>query len=107
MSQAASQAKTFYQEVAHDKRLWTIKDSDGFPAPRNGEGKRVQPFWSSLTRVQKIIASVPAYSAFKPYEVSWDDFVSSWVAYLTENGLLVGVNWSGQRAEGYDLEPES
>ena len=106
MTQSASQAKAFYQDVARNKRLWTVKDADGFPASKNGEGKPVQPFWSSLSRVQKIITTVRAYSAFEPYEISWDDFVSSWVTYLTENGLLVGINWSGQRATGYDLEPK-
>ncbi len=105
MTQSASQAKAFYQEVARNKKLWTVKDADGFPAPKNGEGKQVQPFWSSLSRVQRIITTVRAYSTFEPYEISWDDFVSSWVPYLSENSLLVGVNWSGQKARGYDLEP--
>lgn len=25
---------------------------------------------------------------------------------MTKDGLLVGVNWSGKRAVGYDIEPE-
>jgi hypothetical protein len=38
--------------------------------------------------------------------VSWDDFCTTWVPGLAQVGLLVGVNWSGKRAVGYDLEPE-
>jgi hypothetical protein len=105
MSQSASQAKAFYQEVAQNKKLWTVKDTSGFPAPKNGEGKRVQPFWSSLSRVQRVITTVPAYSSFEPYAIDWDEFAFSWVTYLIENRLLVGINWSGRRAIGYDLEP--
>jgi hypothetical protein len=48
---------------------------------------------------------VPAYAAFQSFEVSWADFCDAWVPGLTRDGLLVGVNWSGARARGYDLEP--
>jgi Protein of unknown function (DUF2750) len=105
MSQASSQAWAFYREVAATGVVWTIRDNDGFPAPVTSSGKRAQPFWSSRSRVERIIASVPAYSAFEPYEVSWEDFCNKWVPGLTRDGCLVGVNWSGKRALGYDLEP--
>lgn len=70
-------------------------------------GKRAQPFWSSRTRVERIIKSVPAYSGFEPYEVSWEDFCSKWVPDFVKDELLIGVNWSGKRAVGYDIEPEN
>lgn len=106
MSQSASQANAFYKEVARNQKMWTVKDSGGFPAPKNNEGKRAQLFWSSLFRVQKIIQTVPAYAGFEPYEISWTEFSSKWVPGLKRNGLLVGVNWSGIKATGYDMEPE-
>jgi len=64
------------------------------------------PFWSSLSRVRRIIRIVPAYAAFRPLEISWTDFCSSWGPDLARDGLLVGVNWSGPNAIGYDLAPE-
>ena len=67
---------------------------------------RSQPFWSSLSRVQKIIKNVPAYAGFEPYEISWSDFCRSWAPGMTKDGLLMGLNWSGKRALGYDLEPK-
>src|SRR5688572_18902126 len=106
MTQAAAQADAFYRQVAEKRRLWTIRDSGGFPAPKNNEGKRAQPFWSSRSRAQRAIDSVPAYRGFIPVELEWDDFVSKWVPGLKKDSTLVGVNWSGSRAEGYDLEPE-
>ena len=106
MSQSASQASSFYKEVAINLMVWTVKDGGGFPAPINSEGKRVQPFWSSLSRAQNIIKNVSAYSKFEPVEISWEEFSIKWVPGLSRDGLLVGVNWSGNSAIGYDIEPE-
>ena len=105
MSQAASQAAAFYRDVAKNRSVWTIRDEGGFPAPV-GDGGRVQPFWSSLSRVQRVIKTVPAYAGFSPHEISWEDFRVKWVPGLTKDGLKVGVNWSGPRAVGYDAEPD-
>jgi len=106
MSQSASQASSFYKEVADKRKVWTVRDSGGFPAPLNSEGKRAQPFWSSLSRVEKLIKNVSAYSKFEPVEISWEEFSAKWVPGLSRDGLLVGVNWSGGSATGYDIEPE-
>ena len=106
MSQAASQAWAFYRDVAVSRVVWTIRDNAGFPAPETGSGRRAQPFWSSRSRAERIIKTVPAYAGFEPFEIAWDDFCRKWVPGLTRDGLLVGVNWSGERAAGYDIEPE-
>lgn len=106
MNQAASQAWAFYREVAKNKKVWTVRDEIGFPAPENSHGIRVQPFWSSVSRVKKIIKTVPAYACFEPYEISWEEFCQKWIPGLKDDGFLVGINWSGPRALGYDLEPE-
>ncbi len=106
MSASASQAAVFYREVAKEKKVWTVRDSGGFPAPKGSDGTRSQPFWSSRSRVETIIKKVPAYSGFTPVDISWDDFVKKWVPGLSKDGLKIGVNWSGARATGYDLKPE-
>lgn len=86
--------------------VWTVRDKLGFPAPINADGKRSQPFWSSKSRVERIIKNVAAYAGFEPYEISWEDFCSTWVPELTSAECLVGVNWSGKLAVCYDIEPE-
>lgn len=106
MSQAASQAWAFYREVAKTRVVWTVRDGGGFPAPMTSSGKRAQPFWSSRSRVEKIIKTVAAYSGFEPYEISWKDFCTEWVPDFVRDHLLIGVNWSGEHAVGYDIEPE-
>ena len=107
MSQAASQAWAFYREVATIRIVWTVRDDGGFPAPLTSSGKRAQPFWSSRSRVERIFKTVPAYAGFVPYAVSWADFCEKWVPEFVRDDMLLGVNWSGKRAVGYDIEPEN
>jgi hypothetical protein len=106
MSQASSQAWAFYRDVAKNRVVWTVRDAGGYPAPMLQSGRRAQPFWSTRSRVERIIKTVPAYAGFVPEEISWETFCATWVPGLTRDGVLVGVNWSGKRAVGYDMEPE-
>jgi hypothetical protein len=106
MSQASSQAWVFYREVAKNRKVWTIRDADGFPQPKTSDGSRAQPFWSSLSRVRRIIKSARAYAGFEPHELSWEEFCAKWVPGLTKDGVKIGVNWSGQKVVGYDIEAE-
>jgi hypothetical protein len=48
---------------------------------------------------------VPAYSTFRPIEISWEDFCTKWIPGIVRDNQLVGVNWSGPRAKGFDLDP--
>jgi hypothetical protein len=105
MSQSASQWTAFAREIARQRRVWTIRDGSGFPAPRTASGHRAHPFWSSRARAETIIRTVPAYADFLPYELSWEEFRDRWLPGLTGDGMKVGVNWSGPRATGYDLDP--
>jgi hypothetical protein len=105
VSQSASQAAAFYREVALAGAVWTIRDAGGFPAPKDSEGRRAQPFWSSRSRAEKVVATVAAYSSFSIVEIAWTEFSERWIPGLARDGILVGVNWSGARATGYDVEP--
>src|ERR1043165_9790782 len=105
MSPAASQWAAFAREVAVHRRLWTVKDEGGYPAPLTSSGARAQPFWSSLSRVERIIRTVPAYSVFRPHELSWEEFRDRWIPGFTKDGMKIGVNWSGPGATGYDIDP--
>jgi hypothetical protein len=107
MSISSIHAHEFYKQIAKDKKVWTIKDSGGFPAPKNSEGKRAQPFWSSITRVQKIIINVSAYTNFEPYEITWECFRDKWLPGLKKDGILIGINWSGNKAKGYDIDADN
>jgi hypothetical protein len=55
--------------------------------------------------VERIIRTVPAYSMLEPYEISLREFLAEWLPRRERDDTLVGVNWSGSRALGYDLAP--
>ena len=107
MSQSAAAAAEFYRHVARSGRVWTIRDSGGFPAPADSAGQRSMPFWSSVSRAQRVIDTVAAYRGFVVHELSLEEFRDRWLPGLRRDGLLVGVNWSGAGATGYDVEPDA
>jgi len=106
MSLAAAHATAFYREVASARRVWTVRDAKGFPAPVTSDGRRAQPFWSSESRARRIVESVAAYAGMEVVGIEWDVFRDRWLPGLQADGLLVGVNWSGERATGYDVEAD-
>jgi hypothetical protein len=107
VSIASAQAAAFFREIVAAGAVWTVRDAAGIPAPVGSEGKRAMPFWSSRTRVEKITRTVVAYRAFEPMKIALDVFRERWLPGLAKDGLLVGVNWSGGTAMGFDFEPET
>lgn len=95
----------FYADVGKSLVVYTIRDERGFPAPKNGQGVRSMPFWSTQARAEKIVNKVPAYANFRVVMIELNEFLDYWLVDLEKAGQLVGVNWSGSRAMGYDLEP--
>ncbi len=106
MSQSTPDAAEFYREVAQTRRLWCCRSTDGIPQSVTSRGRRAQPFWSNLPRVKQIIRRVPAYVHFLPQELTWEDFLSQRVPELMASGTIIGLNWSGKRAVGFELEPQ-
>ncbi len=99
------QAQAFYREVAAARALWTIRDHEGYPAPIGSSGKRAMPFWSSESRALTAIRRVGAYKEFVPVRIEWDSFCSRWLPGLLQDKILAGINWSGSRGTGYDVDP--
>jgi hypothetical protein len=105
MSFAASQASKFYEQVAKQKVLFTLEDDGNYLVfPING--KHVVPYWSSRTRVQKVIQEHPKFGKFAIGETSLEEFFEKTLPQFREEKIHIGVNWSGARLTGYDLSPE-
>lgn len=105
MSVSAAQAAAFYEEVLEHGQVWAVRDAGGFPAPLNGDGQRSMPFWSSRSRAEKVIANVPAYRDFEATAIPLEEWRTLWFDNLERDGILVGLNWSGARAAGFDFQP--
>lgn len=106
MSQSSAQYHAFIKEILDNQTVWTVKDEQGYPTSTNLIGETSLPFWSLKSRTEKIIENVPAYKSFQPHEITLDEFVNRWLPGMEEDGLNVGVNWSGSKAIGYDIKPK-
>jgi hypothetical protein len=105
MSQSSAQYHAFIKELLENKKVWILKDEQGFLSSTNLSGETAIPFWSLKSRAEKVITTVPAYSKFQPHEINLEDFLNKWLTGLEKDGLHVGVNWSGKREKGYDVKP--
>lgn len=105
MTISAINADAFVSEVLGGGQVWTIRDKDGFPTSTNASGETVMPFWSSEKRARQVIDIIPAYRDFEPAPIELSVFVKRWLPGLSDDGLYCGLNWSGNRATGYDLTP--
>jgi hypothetical protein len=52
-----------------------------------------------------LISIASQFAGFEPVALDWEVFRDRWVPGLEQDGLLVGVNWAGANASGYDMRP--
>ncbi|WP_255769135.1 DUF2750 domain-containing protein [Pseudarthrobacter sulfonivorans] len=107
MNISAAQASAFYDEVLGGRMVWTVHDQNGYPAPVGKDRQRSMPFWSLMTRAERIVSSVAAYKDFQIVSIPLDEWRSKWLPGLEQDRILVGVNWSGSRATGFDVAPSA
>jgi hypothetical protein len=105
MSTSSAQAAAFYREVIREGAVWGVRDDGGFPAPLNSEGDRVMPFWSLQSRAEKVIQNVPAYGGFTAVRIPLAEWRDQWLPGMSTDRVRAGINWSGDRATGYDVLP--
>jgi hypothetical protein len=105
MSLSGAHRAAFRREAAQEGRVYAIRDGEGYAAPADDRGRRAVPFWSKPTRAQLIVKHVTAYRGFEVVPIPVDEWLSGWVPGLDRDGMLVGVNWAGARATGYDMPP--
>lgn len=105
MTVSAAHAAAFFVEAVAAGAVWSVADANGHPAPANADGRRSMPFWSKESRAMSVVKRVDAYRSFDVVQISLDAWVERWLPGLQADGLLVGLNWSGDAATGYDVEP--
>jgi uncharacterized protein DUF2750 len=103
---SAAQADAFYTEAVAHSAVWTVRDERGYPAPVGDGGRRAHPFWSSQARAERVIATVTAYAGMTAERIELTTWRDRWLPGLRRDGFLVGLNWSGARATGYDVSPD-
>ncbi len=105
MTVTGAHADAFFGEALAQRVVWTIRDAEGVAAAVNDDGRRAMPFWSSESRVRTLIATVPEYGSFDVQSIPLDVWRGRWLPDLDAEGMLVGLNWGGESAAGYDVPP--
>ena len=106
MSLSSAHRAAFRREAERDGRVFAIRDGDGYPAPADQDGFRTVPFWSRPTRAQRVVRHVDAYRGLEVVPIAVDEWLTGWLPCLRRDGMLIGVNWAGARATGYDMTPD-
>lgn len=70
-----------------------------------GTAGSVLPVWSSRSRAEKVVANVSGFRGLQVLGMPWSEFEKAQLAQLAKQGILLGVNWAGKGANGYELPP--
>jgi hypothetical protein len=101
VSQSGSQAAAFFREVAEHGTVWFVRDDRGSPAPETASGQRVFPYWSSEARARR--AADIWGGGLRPESLPLDAWRTTVLRTLADDGLLIGVNWTGPRLVGWEF----
>ncbi|WP_446218142.1 DUF2750 domain-containing protein [Micromonospora sp. IBHARD004] len=103
MSIAGAHAAAFRREVSADRQVWTLLEDDSYIAPHKPDGTRAMPFWSKGSRAKLVVDQVAAHRGLTIASFALEPWLTELLPWLAEQSVLVGVNWSGGRAVGYDV----
>ncbi len=97
----------FIEETKMNNLVWGLKnEAEGWLAcdSTEFEESEVMPFWSNKADAEQ--HNLEEWADFEVCEIPLDVFVEDWLITLSEDGVLVGVNWNAQ-LEGKEIEPSS
>ena len=103
MSIASAHAAAFRREVSTERQVWTLLEDDSYIAPHKPDGTRAMPFWSKGSRAKLVVDQVAAYHGLTIVSCALEPWLTDLLPWLAEQSVLVGINWSGERALGYDV----
>jgi hypothetical protein len=104
LTTSAAHAAAFRRELPDAGEVWTVLEDGAYIAPHKRTGQRAMPFWSRQSRAQKVVAQVPAYQGLDVISIPLEEWLGDLLPWLIQEDILVGVNWSGSRATGYDVD---
>jgi hypothetical protein len=103
LTTSAAHAAAFRREVPAAGEVWTVLEEGSYIAPHKRDGQRTMPFWSRQSRAHKVVSQVAAFQGLTIVAIPLEEWLGDLLPWLAEQDVLVGVNWSGARATGYDL----
>ncbi|MFF7389508.1 DUF2750 domain-containing protein [Streptomyces scabiei] len=103
MSQSGSQVAAFFRDVRQSRVVWLVRDDDGSPTHLSQDGTRSLPFWSTSARAQW--AAKIWGSGLRVESMPLDTWCERVLPDASQDGLVIGINWSGPRLVGWSLTP--
>jgi hypothetical protein len=101
MSSASAQYAKFREQVVADGKAYTFTDGGELLVYRKKSGETV-PFWSSRSRLELVQQRFPKYRQWTITEIPFNEFWRR-LDQLENEGVNVGVNWSGDDLGGYNV----
>ena len=98
-------SELFVTETQETHVVWSLCNEEGdwlSVESSEFEESEVMPFWSSESDAK--VHCVEEWAEFTPTELPLDVFVEDWMITLSEDGVLVGLNWNAN-LEGSEIEP--
>jgi hypothetical protein len=77
-------------------RGWAVCESEEY------EDTDVYPFWSDEAAAR--VHATGDWSDYRPASLDLDLFIDTWLAGMSEDGVLVGTNWDADLS-GVEVEP--
>lgn len=103
MSLSGAHKAAFRREAPREGRVFSLRDAGGYPITRDDDGHRALPFWSKSSRAERVAGQVTAFAGFDVVAIPLDDWLTRWLPGLGRDDVLIGLNWAGPRATGFDL----
>ncbi|WP_087021142.1 DUF2750 domain-containing protein [Thaumasiovibrio subtropicus] len=101
----AKNVELFYAQTSETKTVWGLcNEEEGWLSVDSSEFEQseVMPFWSDKADAESHCAD--EWAEFTATEIPLDVFVEDWMITLSEDGVLVGLNWN-DKLEGSETEP--
>lgn len=94
----------FVRDVRDCGLVWGLKSDQGWAVCESNEYEDtdVYPFWSDEAAAR--VHCRDDWADFTPASLALDLFIDTWLAGMSEDGVLVGTNWD-EELSGLELEP--
>jgi hypothetical protein len=94
----------FVSRVRETRLVWGLKSDEGWAVCESNEYEDtdVYPFWSD--EADAVAHCTDDWAGFVPATLDLDVFIDTWLAGMSEDGVLVGTNWD-EDLSGLEVEP--
>lgn len=95
----------FVREAKANGVVWGLQSERGWALCESEEYEDtdVYPFWSSEQEAR--IHASGEWAGHRPASLDLDLFIDTWLAGMSEDGVLVGTNWDAELS-GLEVEPD-